>query len=123
ADEVDADLGRGGVEGPGDGEEPLGVVPGGDRGDRADGDPAVDDRDAVAPLDVLADLAEPAGVVEQSGVDPVAEDGYVGRRTTLQVNAHGDGPDVELVLPDHAERGENVLSAVQRRRPLRDCGS
>ncbi len=61
ADEVDPDLLGHRVERPGHGQVALGGVRRGDRGDRADGDPPVDDRDAVPPLDLQADRLEPAG--------------------------------------------------------------
>ena len=88
---------------------------GGDRRDRADGDPAVDDRDAVAALDLAADGPEPAGVADQALADPATERLEVGRGARLEVDAHRHRADVELVLPDHAERGQDVLSAMQRR--------
>ena len=115
ADEVDLDLGGDGVERARDRQVALGRVPGGDHRDRADGEPAVDDRDAVPPLDLLADRAEPAGVLEQPLANPRAEHRQVGRGAGLEVDAHRHGADVELVLADHAQGGQDVLSAVQRR--------
>src|SRR5271157_6012354 len=91
------------------------VLAGGHPADRADRYPAVHDRDAVSPLDLAADGAQPAGIMHQTVADPVAQRGQIRRGTRLKVDAHGHGADIELVLAGHAERGQNVFSAMQGR--------
>ena len=74
-------------------------------------------------LHLEADRREPARVMDHPLPDPVAEDVEVGRRAGVEVDPHRDGPDVELVLPDHAQRGQDVLGSMHgtlsmtRRRP------
>ena len=72
ADQVHPDLSGHRVESAGDGQEALRPLAGGHPADRADRDPAIHDRDAVAPFDLAADGAQPAGIMHQTLADPVA---------------------------------------------------
>jgi hypothetical protein len=118
ADQVDLDLRRDGVERLCHGQVSLGRMRRGDRGDRAHGDPPVDDRDTVPPLNFKADRAKSSRVADQALANPRAKDVDVGRGAGMKVDPHRDGPDVKLVLADHAERGQDVLGAMQRKAPV-----
>jgi hypothetical protein len=79
ADEVDAYLGRRGVEGMGDRDEGRAVAGGDHVGDRRDRHPATDDRHAVLVLELERDRHEAARPGEDLVVDALADPSDVAR--------------------------------------------
>ena len=109
ADEVDADLVGGRVERVRHLEVGLGVVAADDVGDRRHRDALVDDRDAVLLLQLGGDLDQPAGAAHDLGVDALGGAARLAGGAVVERDAHGDGPDVEVLGPDHAHGLEDLL--------------
>lgn len=99
---IDAErLGRA-VEGMRDGGEVLILAARGDLRHRGDGNTLVDDGDTVLALEVLGGLDQMLSRVRHVVVDLRAHAVEVLVTATHERNTHGDGPDVEVLLLNHA---------------------
>ena len=104
AEEVAAQLAGDLVETLGDRAHLLGgEAAGGDR-DRADRDPLVDDRDAVAQADLVADLDQVAGEAGDLGAHALDEPPGVLARAVEEADAERHGAHVEVLAAEHLER-------------------
>jgi len=97
-------------------------------GDGADGQSLVDDGNAVLGSHLIADGDQSAGLREDLAVDLLTEVFHVERGALLKVDPQGDGPHVQLLFPQHADRREDVLASqrhrlpsLDRRNPTRNC--
>ena len=72
-------------------------------------DALVDDRKAVLRFDVTARADEMLRFFGDLIVNVPAETVGVVTDAVKQRDAHGDGPDVEVLLADHSDGFENVL--------------
>ena len=109
AEEVDAELGGGAVEGFAELDGGVLVVAFEEHGGGGDGDAFVDDVDAEEGGGFFAGFDEVFG----DGHDAVVDGGDhlfgVWVRAAAEVDAHGAGADVEVFLVDHAEGGKDGL--------------
>lgn len=94
-------LGRA-VEGVRDGGEVLILAASGNLRHRGDGNALVDDGDTVLALEVLGGLDQMLSRVRHVVVDLRAHAVEVLVTATHERNTHGDGPDVEVLLLNHA---------------------
>ena len=90
------------VEGMRDGGEVLILAARGDLRHRGDGNALVDDGDTVLALEVLGGLDQMLSRVRHVVVDLRAHAVEVLVTATHERNTHGDGPDVEVLLLNHA---------------------
>ncbi len=81
---------------------------------RGDGDAFVDDGDAVACGDLIADGDVFASLGEDALVDGFEHGFGVAVGTAVEVDAEGDGTDVEVFFLHHADGGEDVVSGEHR---------
>ena len=109
AEEVDADLVGGRVQRVRHLEVGLRVVAADDVGDRRDRDAPVDDGHAVLLLQLGGDLDQLAGAAHDLGVDALGRAARLAGGAVVEGDAHGDGPDVEVLGPDHAHGLEDLL--------------
>ncbi len=107
AEVVGAHFFRGALQGQGVLDR-VSAARGEDHGNGRDGDPLVDDGDAVLPLDVFPGPDEVRRLADDLLVDAVAGPVDVRVGAVEQGNAHGDGSDVEVLLVDHVDRFEDV---------------
>ena len=109
ADEVDA-AGLGGpVQGQGEGDVVLRAAGGGHQGHGGHGDPLIDDGDAELPLDGFAGGHQLFRAAGDLLVDLGAGGLGVGVAAGEEGDPHGDGADVQVLLVDHLNGGEDVL--------------
>ena len=94
ADEVDAHGVSGFVQGLGEADGGRGGACSGDHGDGGDGDPLVDDGNAVLPGNVLAGLYQILGIAADLVIDLLGCPVRIGIDAVQQGDAHGDGADV-----------------------------
>ena len=97
------------VQGQGKGHIVLRLAGAGHQSHGGDGNALIDDGDAELPLDVLAGLDQLFGVAGDLFINLFA--GPLGVRVAAaqERDAHGDGADVQMLLVDHLDGGEDVL--------------
>ena len=72
-------------------------------GDGCDGNALIDDGNAEIPLDIFARMDK---IFRRAGdlvVNTLAEAVYILRGTVAQGNAHCNGADIQVLLPDHLD--------------------
>ena len=109
AEDIDADGGGGPVEALGQLDEAVPVETGADKGDGGHRYPLVDHRDAEFPADGIAGRDEIPGKIEYSLLDPLAGALDIAGAAVEDVDAHGDGADIEVFLLNHLDGGEDLV--------------
>ncbi len=109
ADEIDARLVRGTVQGLCHGNQIIGPATLRHDGDGSDGDPLVDDGNAVEALNVFGGPDQVFGTAHDARIDLLAENPDVGMAAAAQIYAHGDRPDVQVLIGHHLDGFENFF--------------
>ena len=78
---------------------------------RTDGQTLVHDRNAVFRHDLVADFNQITGVLFNLVDDAAAHDVHVLMAAVQQIDAHGDGSHVQIVLLDHADRADDLIGS------------
>jgi len=111
AEEVDARLFRGGVEGLGefDGRDRLMRQRLQQQRDRRDGDPPVRDGNAVLLLERIGAVIEQLALLDDPRLHLPGEPVQVPVDAVLQVDAQGDGADIEVMIQRHPDGFEDFF--------------
>ena len=78
---------------------------------RTDGQTFVHDRHAVFRHDLITDIHQITGVLFNLVDDATAHDVHVLMAAVQQIDAHGDGSHVQIVLLDHADRADDLIGS------------
>ena len=109
ADKIDAQFVGGAVKGLCQQHCTIPVQSAAKHGDRCHADPLVDDGDAVHLFQFAAGTDKVLCGVHDLIVHLIRQQSRRGRAAIPEGDAHGDGPDVEALLPDHVQCFKNIF--------------